>query len=81
LQKINKALDAVEISLAKNQLQTAEKKLNTANITMYELENRYSKKIPADNAEMKAVTDRLAAVTAQVNRAQAAAAESAEAFR
>ena len=71
----------MKISLAKNQLQTAEKKLNTANITMYELENRYSKKIPADNAEMKAVTDRLAAVTAQVNRAQAAAAESAEAFR
>ena len=33
LQKINKALDAVEISLAKNQLQTAEKKLNTANKT------------------------------------------------
>ena len=79
LQKINKALDAVEISLAKNQLQTAEKKLTTANKTMDELENRYSKKIPADNAEMKAATDRLAAVTAQVNQAQAAAAESAEA--
>ena len=46
---------------------------------MDELENRYSKKISADNAEMKAATDRLAAVTAQVNQAQAAAAESAEA--
>lgn len=79
LQKIDKALDAVETSLTKNQLQSATSKIKTAHKTMDEIEKRYSNKIPAGNKEMKAVTDRLAAVTEKVNQAQASAAEMAKA--
>jgi len=77
--KINKSLDAVEAALTKNQLQTAETKLKTAQKTMDEIEKRYGKKIPEGNAEMKAVTGRLAAVTQKVDGAKASAADAAAA--
>ena len=79
LRKINTALDAVETSLTKNQLQSAETKLKTAHKTMDEIQKRYSSKIPAGNEEMKKATDRLAAVTGKVDQAKASAAEMAEA--
>lgn len=74
LTKMNKALDAVQTSLVKNQLQTAKTKLKTAQKTMDEIQDRYSKKIPAGNQEMKAATERLASVTRKVNRAESSAA-------
>ncbi len=46
---------------------------------MDEIEKRYSNNIPDGNEEMKAVTERLAAVTEKVNHTQASAAEMAKA--
>ncbi|MBC8211748.1 MAG: hypothetical protein H8E21_11860 [Gammaproteobacteria bacterium] len=74
IKKIDGYLDAVETALAKDQLQTATSRLNSAQKVMDEIQSRYSSKIPAGNEEMKVATERLSAVTQQHNQAAAAAA-------
>jgi len=79
LKKIAAALSAVETALEKNQLQTASRKLDEAKKVMDEIRKRYAKKIPAGNEQMKAATERLAAVGARLTKAESAAAAAAAA--
>ncbi len=83
LKRVNSSLNEVEKALGKNRLQTAKTKLKTAQKAMNEVKNRYGKKIPAGNPEMKTTEDRLAAVNQQVEQAKsssdaASAAEGAQ---
>ncbi len=79
LDKMNQALDAVESALEKNQLQSAKRKLSEAQKAMDEIQQRYAKNIPADNAQMKAATERLAAVGEKYTQAESTAAAAAAA--
>ncbi len=79
LDKMNTALNAVETSLAKNQLQTAKRRLTEATKLMDEIQQRYSKNIPADNATMKTAVERLKTVSAAYNQAEAEEAAAAAA--
>ena len=73
LAKITAALDAVEVALEKNRLQTAKRKVTDANKVMAEIQDRYLAKIPEGNEEMKAATARLETVGDSYAAAQAAA--------
>ncbi|UCG56249.1 MAG: hypothetical protein JSU70_15440 [Phycisphaerales bacterium] len=79
LKKIETALSAVVTALEKSQLQTASRRLTEAKKVMEEIQKRYSKNIPAGNAQMKAATERLATIGAQFAKAEAAAAAAAAA--
>lgn len=79
LKQIETALDAVTTALEKSQLQTASTKLTQATKLMDEIQKRYADKIPAGDAQMKAATERLAAITEKVTQAQSTAAASAAA--
>jgi hypothetical protein len=80
LKKIDAALTAAAASLEKNQLQTANRRLDEAKKLMSEVQTRYGVKIPAGNAEMKTAVERLEAVGARVSQANAAAAAAAAAL-
>ncbi len=80
LKKIDAALTAAAASLEKNQLQTANRRLDEAKKLMTEVQTRYGAKIPADNGQMKAAIERLNAITTQVSEANAAAAAAAAAL-
>lgn len=79
LKKIETALTAVVTALEKSQLQTASRRLAEAKKVMDEIQKRYAKRIPAGNAQMKAATERLAAVAKQLAKAESAAAAAAAA--
>ena len=71
LKKINTNLDAVGVALDKNQLETAKRRLATAQKAMDKIQKRYASKIPAGNEEMAAATTRLETVGAAYARARA----------
>jgi len=80
LKKIDAALTAATTSLEKNQLQTANRRLEESKKLMAEIQTRYGAKIPADNAQMKAAVERLGAIEVRVSDANAAAAAAAAAL-
>jgi hypothetical protein len=81
LNLLDTALTAATASLDKNQLQTANRRLDEARKLMSEIQTRYGAKIPAGNAQMNAAVERLEAVGSKVSQANAAsaAAETAQA--
>lgn len=74
LKKLDTALTAATASLEKNQLQTANRRLDEAKKVMNEIQTRYGAKIPAGNAQMATATERLNAVASKVSEANANAA-------
>lgn len=74
LKKLDTALTAAATSLEKNQLQTANRRLDEAKKVMNEIQSRYGTKIPAGNEQMKTATERLNTVAAKVSDANANAA-------
>lgn len=79
LQKINKALDAVESGIEKFRLQTAKRKITDAKKDMDLMMKRHGRKIPDGNAQVEATKKRLETVSAAFDKAQAAAEARAEA--
>lgn len=79
LKKIDTALTAATAALEKGQLQTANRRADEAKKLMSEVQTRYGAKIPPDNAQVTAATERLNAVADQVSQANAAAAAQAAA--
>jgi len=74
LKKLDTALTAATTALEKNQLQTANRRLDEAKKVMDAIQTRYGSKIPAGNAQMKTATERLKEITARVSDANANAA-------
>jgi hypothetical protein len=74
LKKLDTALTAATASLEKNQLQTANRRLDEAKKVMSEIQTRYGAKIPAGNAQMTTAAERLNAIAAKISDANANAA-------
>lgn len=77
LKRIETSLEAAVTALEMNRLQTAGTRLEQAQKLMQEVQTRYGSKIPAEDPQMKAATERLAAVETKVKQAQSSAAASA----
>lgn len=73
VKKIDSELKAVEQALEKNQLPTAKRRLAEANKVLKEINDRYKGKFEETDPQYKAAIDKLAAVTASFDSADAGA--------